>query len=263
MINVTRYIDLTKILEKRSAIMLGPRQTGKSWLIRNTFSRHKIYNLLQHETFLQLSYSPQRIREEYVSSKHLPQDKLIIIDEIQRLPVLLNEVHFMIEEFGVRFLLTGSSARKLRRGGVNLLGGRAQTRYLHPLSICELKDSFDLERALNYGLLPSVFLSDAPGENLKTYVGIYLKEEIAAEGLTRNIPAFSRFLTIAALCNGQIVNYTKIANDAQVARSTVQEYFEILKDTLIAYKLPAWNKSQKRKPIGTSKYYLQPPHHQY
>jgi predicted AAA+ superfamily ATPase len=119
-----------------------------------------------------------------------------------------------------------------------------------------LGNNFDLERAINYGLLPPVYLSETPEEDLKSYIGLYLKEEIADEGLTRNVPAFSRFLTVAALCSGKIINYTKIANDAQVARSTVQEYFEILKDTLIAHELPAWGKSQKRKPIGTSKFYL-------
>jgi Predicted ATPase (AAA+ superfamily) len=254
--NVKRYLNLAKALEKKSIILFGPRQTGKSWLIRNTLQNHKVYNLLHHETFLKFNHSPQRLREEYESRKHDKQSKLIIIDEIQRIPLLLNEVHSMIEEHGVHFLLTGSSARKLRRGRVNLLGGRAHIKHLHPFSFCELKNNFNLERAINYGLLPSVYLSDTPEENLKSYVGLYLKEEIADEGLTRNIPAFSRFLTAAALCNGKIINYTKIANDAQVARSTIQEYFEILKDTLIAHELPAWNKSQKRKPIGTSKFYL-------
>lgn len=254
--NIKRYINLAPVLEKKSIILFGPRQTGKSWLIRNMLQDHKVYNLLHNETFMKFSYAPERLREEYESRKHDKRSKLIIIDEIQRVPLLLNEVHAMIEEQGVHFLLTGSSARKLRRRGVNLLGGRAHIRYLHPFSFCELKNNFELERAVNYGLLPSVYLSDTPEENLKSYVGLYLKEEIADEGVTRNIPAFSRFLTVAALCNGKIINYTKIANDAQVARSTIQEYFEILKDTLIAHELPAWDKSQKRKPIGTSKFYL-------
>lgn len=120
---------------------------------------------------------------------------------------------------------------------------------------CELREQFDLERAINFGLLPSIYLSTSPAEDLQSYVGLYLKEEIAAKGLARNIPAFSRFLTVAALCNSKLINYTNIANDAQVARSTVQEYSEILKDTLIVYAIPAWGKSQKRKPISTSKHY--------
>ena len=200
--------------------------------------------------FLKLSRAPERLREEYT-----PKDK-IIIDEIQRLPVLLNEVHILIESEGVHFLLTGSSARKLRRAGVNLLGGRARIRHLHPLSFCELGEKFNLEHAINYGLLPSIYFSEAPEEDLTSYIGLYLKEEIAAEGLVRNIPAFSRFLEVAAWCNARLINYTKIANDAQVARSTVQEYVEILKDTLIAEELPAWKKSRQRKPITTAKYYL-------
>ncbi len=254
--NIQRFIKLPNALAKKSIILFGPRQTGKSWLIKNTLQNHQVYNLLHHETFLKLSYSPGRLREEYVGTNHGGDDQLIIIDEIQLLPILLNEVHAMIEEFGVHFLLTGSNARKLRRRGVNLLGGRAHIRTLHPLSICELKEQFDLMRAINYGLLPSIYLSNTPEEDLKSYVGIYLKEEIAEEGLTRNIPAFSRFLNVAAMCNGKIINYTNIANDAQVARSTIQNYFDILKDTLIAYELPAWRKSQKRKPISTSKFYF-------
>jgi predicted AAA+ superfamily ATPase len=249
--NIARKIDIKKALEKKSIFLFGPRQTGKSWLIRHFFKDCRVYNLLDSETFLKLNRAPQRIREEYRKG-----DKFIIIDEIQRLPMLLNEVHLMIEEYGVRFLLTGSSARKLRRKGVNLLGGRARERYLHPLSFCELKEHFDLLHAINYGLLPSIYFSDSPEEDLQAYIGLYLREEIAAEGLTRNIPAFSRFLEVAALSNAKIINYTNISNDAQVARSTVQEYFQILKDTLLAYEIPAWKKSKKRKPISTSKYYL-------
>lgn len=248
---IQRVIDLLSDLKRKSIFLLGPRQTGKSSLISHTLKKYKTYNLLQTDTFLKLNRAPQRIREEATK-----QDKIIIIDEIQRLPELLNEVQLMIEELGINFLLTGSSARKLRRGGVNLLGGRALWRHLHPFSFNELLKRFSLDRALNYGLLPSIYLSDSPAEDLESYIGLYLREEIAAEGLTRNVPAFSRFLEVAALCNGHIINYTNIANDAQVARSTVQEYFQILKDTLIAHELPAWQKSLKRKAITTSKFYL-------
>jgi uncharacterized protein len=277
--NIARYINLTAALEKKSIFLFGPRQTGKSWLIKNTLQNHTVYNLLHHDTFLKLNQSPQLLREEFLATRYARQQlpatnftthappllprtpsqpplSFIIIDEIQRIPELLNEVHAMIEDLGVHFLLTGSSARKLRRGGVNLLGGRAHIKQLHPFSYCELKNQFSLERAINYGLLPSIYLSTTASEDLRTYIGTYLKEEIAAEGLTRNIPAFSRFLTVAAHCNGKMINYTKIANDAQVARSTVQEYFAILKDTLLAYELPAWTHSQKRKPISTAKLYL-------
>jgi predicted AAA+ superfamily ATPase len=179
-----------------------------------------------------------------------------VIDEIQRLPALLNEVHRLIEERGIRFLLTGSSARKLRTGGVNLLGGRARMKYLHPLTSHELGARFELERAGVRGLLPSIYFSDDPRADLEAYAGLYLQQELVAEGATRNVPAFSRFLKIAALCNGTMVNFTNVGNDAQVARTTVYEYFEILKDTLIVHELPAWRKSRKRKPIGASKYYF-------
>lgn len=249
--NIPRAMDLPALLQKRSCFLLGPRQTGKSWLIRNTLGGHRTYNLLDTETYLKLSRSPGRLQEECT-----PKDRIVIIDEIQKLPALLDEVHLLMEERGIHFLLTGSSARKLRRGGINLLGGRAWMRHLHPFSFSELGDQFELSRAINQGLLPPLYLSDSPEEDLKSYVGTYLKEEIAAEGLTRNIPAFSRFLEVAALCNGQLINYTKIANDAQVARSTVQEYFQILKDTLLAYELTPWRASRKRKPISTSKFYF-------
>lgn len=186
----------------------------------------------------------------------LPKQRIVVIDEIQRLPELLNEVHRLIETRGVRFLLTGSSARKLRRGGINLLGGRARIKYLHPLTYKELGDLFDLHRAIERGLLPSIYFSDDPRADLQTYAGMYLQQEIVAEGATRNVPAFSRFLKVAALCNGTIVNFTNVANDAQVARTTVYEYFEILKDTLILHEIPPWKKTVKRKPLASSKYYF-------
>jgi len=183
-------------------------------------------------------------------------DTLVVIDEIQKLPALLDEVQLLIETRGLRFLLTGSSARKLRRSGVNLLGGRARSRHLHPFSWKELGPRFDLMAALNRGLIPSIYFSDDASEDLRAYVGTYLKEEITAEGLTRNVPAFARFLEVAAACSGKMFNKTEVANDAKVPRTTVIEYLEILKDTLIGYELPAWNKSQKRKAIETAKFYL-------
>jgi len=248
---IKRILDIESLLQRKSCFLFGPRQTGKSFLIRHTLRSAPIYNLLDPDVFLKLSYSPGRLKEELG-----PKDRFVVIDEIQKLPALLDLVHLLIEERGIRFLLTGSSARKLRRGGFNLLGGRVIEKHLHPFSFIELGREFNLSRALNNGLLPPIYLSDLPDEDLNAYVGTFLKEEIAAEGLTRNIPAFSRFLEVAALCNGQIINYAKIANDAQVARSTVQEYFGILRDTLIAHELPAWTRSRKRKAIGTAKIYL-------
>lgn len=239
------------LLGKKSYFLFGPRQTGKTSLIRHTMKGVRVYDLLDTSVYLALSHNPGRIAEEITH-----EDNLIVIDEIQRLPELLNEVHRLIEERGIRFLLTGSSARKLRRGGANLLGGRARTRRLHPLTRGELGDRFDLSRAIGQGLLPSIYFSDDPHADLQAYAGSYLQQEIVAEGATRNIPAFSRFLRVAALCNGTIVNFTNVSNDAQVARTTVYEYFEILKDTLILHEVPSWRKSKKRKPLVSSKYYF-------
>jgi len=244
-------LQLRELVKGKSHFLFGPRQTGKTFLIRQTLPDCRTYNLLKSETFVQLSREPQRIRQE-VSEK----DRIVVIDEIQRLPMLLNEVHLLIEERGIHFLLTGSSARKLRRAGVNLLGGRARVRYLHPLTSAELGERFDLERALSWGLLPSIYFSDSPAEDLAAYVGLYISEEIAAEALTRNIPAFSRFLTVAALCNSRLINYAGISNDAQVAASTVREYFSVLRDTLIGWELPAFKQTVKRKPLSTSKLYF-------
>lgn len=252
--NIPRRLNIKEEVLKKSCFLFGPRQTGKSWLIRKHLADHKIYNLLESETFLKLNRSPQTLREEYAASE--VKDKIIVIDEVQKIPELLNEVHLMMENYGVHFLLTGSSARKLRRGGVNLLGGRARMKHLYPLSFIELQGQFDLVKAVNHGLLPSIYFSNDVEPDLAAYVGTYLKEEIAAEGVTRNVPAFGRFLEVAALCNGQLINYAKIANDAQVSRSTIQEYFQILKDTLIADEVTCWNKTIKRKPLSTSKFYF-------
>jgi predicted AAA+ superfamily ATPase len=248
---VDRILDLPGILEKKSYFLFGPRQTGKSSLIRRTLKGVRVYDLLDTSVYLALSQDPRRIAQETTSG-----EDLVVIDEIQRLPQLLNEVHRLIETRRLRFLLTGSSARKLRRGGVNLLGGRARTKYLHPLTCKELGDRFDLHRALARGLLPSIYFSDDPRADLQAYAGSYLQQEIVAEGVTRNVPAFSRFLKVAAFCNGTIVNFTNVANDAQVARTTVYQYFDILKDTLVVHELPPWRKTKKRKPLASSKYYF-------
>lgn len=248
---VKRIVDLPDLLQKKFYFLFGPCQTGKTFLVHQTLKEARVYDLLDTSVYLVLSQNPGRVAQELT-----PQDKIVVIDEIQRLPILLNEVHRLIEERGIRFLLTGSSARKFRRGGINLLGGRARTRYLHPLSYKELGVRFELSKAANRGLLPSIYFSDDPRADLHAYTGLYLQQEIAAEGLARNIPAFSRFLRVAALCNGTIVNFTNVSNDAQVARTTVYEYFEILRDTLVLYELPAWRKSKKRRPVASSKYYF-------
>jgi predicted AAA+ superfamily ATPase len=248
---IARKLDLVALLRRKSHFLLGPRQTGKSSLVRHTLGKTRVYNLLDTEVFLALSQRPARLVEELAGG-----ETEVVIDEIQRLPILLNEVHRLIEERGIRFLLTGSSVRKLRHGGVNLLGGRARVKHLLPFVFSELGARFDLRRALHAGLLPGLYFSDDPDADLAAYAGAYLQQEIVAEGATRNVPAFSRLLRVAALCNARIVNFTNIANDAQVPRTTVYEYFEILKDTLVIRELPAWRATRKRKPLASSKYYF-------
>ncbi len=254
---LARLAPLGAWASEKSHFLFGPRQTGKSSLIRATFPEGRkpgdtlFYDLLDSRDYARLLAAPQRLGEEI-----RPRTRLVVIDEVQRLPELLNEVHRLIETRGIRFLLTGSSARKLRRGGVNLLGGRARTKYLHPFSRIELKGRFDLNRAIRHGLLPPIYLSDNPEDDLAAYVGNYLQQEIAAEGLTRNVPAFSRFLEVAALSNATIANFTHIANDAQVPRTTVHEFFEILKDTLILHEVPAFRESRTRKALASSKWYF-------
>ena len=248
---IARYLDARELLKQRSCFLFGPRQTGKSTLVRHQLADVRTYNLLDPTLFIRLSRNPALIREALA-----PQTEIIVIDEIQKMPALLNEVQLMIEEHGVRFFLTGSSARTLRRKGVNLLGGRARSRVLHPFVSAELGDHFRLERALEFGLLPSVYFSDAPAEDLAAYSGDYLKEEVAAEALVRNIGAFSRFLEVAALSHGRMINFAQIASDAQVPASTVREYYGILEDTFIAHEVPAYTETRKRKAVSTSKYYL-------
>lgn len=247
---VPRNLNIASTLAKKSVFLFGPRQTGKSSLIRKTVQDAVVFDLLKADTFLRLSQHPEYIEQTCTS------DRPIVIDEIQKLPQLLDEVHRLIENRGFRFLLTGSSARKLRKQGVNLLGGRARVKRLHPFSASELNDLFDLNRAVNYGLLPSVWFSDEPEEDLADYLDEYLRQEIIAEGAIRNLPAFGRFLEIAAISNGEQIDYSSISRDAQIPRSTVQEYFRILKETLLADEVPVWKKGCKRKTVETAKFYL-------
>jgi uncharacterized protein len=246
-----RIISLTHILERKSVFLFGPRQTGKSSFIRSTYPEALSYNLLEVDTFRTLSRNPQLLRQEITSN-----NKLVVIDEVQLLPELLNEVQLLIEERQVKFILTGSSARKLRRKGVNLLGGRATWKQLYPLVSSEIGTEFDLNRALSYGLLPSIYLSSNPTADLKDYIELYLREEIANETSIRQLPAFSRFLDIIALNNGQLINYNEVGNDAQVAPTTVREYCKVLEDTLIISRLPSFKEVKKRKPIAKEKFYF-------
>ena len=247
---IERKLDVASVLNKKSCFLFGPRQCGKSSLIKKTLPDALVLDLLSVDIFTRLARNPNYLEE--VCRDGRP----VVIDEIQKLPVLLDEVHRLIESKGIRFLLTGSSARKLRKGGVNLLGGRARVRNLHPFSASELGEAFDLDRAINYGLVPGIWGSDAPDEDLAGYVSLYLEQEIMQEGATRNLPAFSRFLEIAALSSGEQINYQAISADAQIPRSTVQEYFKILKDTLLASEVPVWRKGRSRKTVETAKFYL-------
>jgi predicted AAA+ superfamily ATPase len=246
-----RLLDLKRLLRHRSVFLFGARQTGKSTLLHHLFPEAVFFDLLEADTFRELSARP-----EYMRQTLPPGAKLVVIDEVQKLPGLLDEVHLMIErDKELRFVLTGSSARKLKRGGANLLAGRAWVTHLHPLVSAEIGSGRLLSR-LNRGSLPAVLDSELPHEDLKAYVGTYLHEEIRAEGLTRSVENFSRFLTVAGACNGEQVNYTEVGSDAGVPPRTVREYFQILEDTLIAYQLPAYRKTVKRKPVATSKFFF-------
>jgi predicted AAA+ superfamily ATPase len=249
---VKRQLQLAPLLAMNSFFLFGPRATGKTTLIRQELAETAtIIDLLDSRYFLKLSSAPHEL-ESLITANPA---KIVVIDEIQRIPELLNEVHRLIEERHITFLVTGSSARKLRRGKANLLAGRVWEARMFPLIYRELED-FDLDRYLRCGGLPAVYLSDYPEEALDAYVNTYLREEVMAEGLIRRLPPFSRFLEAMALANGEMVNFTKIANDCQVPPSTVTEYVHLLEDTLVGLLLPAWTRSKNRKAIKTAKFYF-------
>lgn len=249
---IDRVLDLTALLAKKSFFLFGPRATGKSTLIRRQLADSAtVIDLLDSRNHLRLSAAPHEL--EAMIAAHDRQ--LVVIDEVQRVPELLNEVHRLLETKRYKFLLTGSSARKLRRGQANLLAGRVWEARLFPFTRQEIP-SFDLDRYLRYGGLPAVWLSDDPEEELDAYVNTYLTEEIMAEGLIRKLPPFSRFLQAIALANARTLNFAKIAGDCQVPPSTVAEYVGLLEDTLVGFLLPAWTKSKKRKAIQTARFYF-------
>ena len=256
---INRNVDLCKILENKSLFLFGPRQTGKSSFIKNQLMNNDIamfWTLLDGRLRLKVLADPSILRQE-VEVRNL-RDCIIIIDEIQKCPELLDEVHFLIEERNIRFLLTGSSARKLRSSGVNLLGGRATQRHFHPFNFAEIGNhpNYNLSYIFEHGLLPSMFLSSNIEEDLSAYVDTYLTEEIAAEGFSRNIPNFARFLTVASVSNSQLINYTNIASDSQVPVQTVKQWFQVLEDTLLGYQVESFTNTKKRKAITTSKFYF-------
>lgn len=240
----------------QSAFLWGARKTGKSTYLREQFGNSIYYDLLKSEEFTRLLAAPHILREELLVIPDQQRQQPIIIDEIQKIPILLDEVHWLIENAGLSFMLCGSSARKLKRGTANLLGGRAWRFNFYPLTYRELVE-FDLMRALNQGLLPSHYLTDQPQRMLRAYVTDYLTEEIQAESLVRNLAAFARFMNVVGFCNGQMLNYVNIARDCAVDAKTVKNYFQIVEDTLIGYLIYPFHKKIKRDLIqSTPKFYL-------
>lgn len=238
---------------ERSFFLFGPRGTGKSTWLARAVPDALVVDLLEASLFLELSRDPQRL-EGLVRGRS--SDSWIVVDEVQKIPALLDEVHRLMGIGEWRFALCGSSARKLNRGGANLLAGRALTRRMEGFSAEELGDRFALEAALNWGTLPFVWNEpDAAADILAAYVNTYLKEELQAEGLIRQAPPFVRFLAVAGLCNGQVVNAQNLARDAAVARSTVENYFSILTDTMLGHFLPAWRPGVKVREAAQPKFY--------
>ncbi len=235
-----------------TCFLWGARQTGKSTLLRELFPDSPWYDLLLSDKLLRLNIKPSTLREELLAN---PPGGPVIIDEIQKIPALLDEVQWLIVNKQMQFVLCGSSARKLKRSGGNLLGGRALRYELFPLIYEEVPD-FDLIRALNNGLVPRHYLSNNPRQLLESYVADYLRQEIAQEAITRNIPGFSRFLESAVFSNGEIINYQNIARECGVSAPTVKEYFQILVDTLVARFIPSYRRRPKRRVITAPKFFL-------
>ena len=234
--------------------LLGPRGTGKTSWTRQRFPDALRLDLLDPETLRSMAARPERLREQVAAS---PGVKQVVIDEVQKLPELLDVVHWMIEEKGgVQFILTGSSARKLRRGGVNLLGGRAAQRTLHPFMAAEMGSVFRLEEALTTGMLPLVHGAVDPAEILRAYNGLYLREEVQAEGLVRNTGAFSRFLEAISFSQASVLNLANVARECQVNRKSVEGYIEILEDLLLAFRVPVFTRRAKRELAAHPKFFF-------
>lgn len=255
--NITRMLDM-KLPDKQSAFLWGARKTGKSTYLREKFPDSIVYDFLKTDVFFELSKNPSLLRERLLAKEANELKKPIILDEVQKVPQLLDEVHWLIENKGLRFVLCGSSARKLKKGHTNLLGGRAWRYELFPLVSHEI-DKIDLLHVLNHGLIPLHYLQNDEDckKSLAAYVQDYLREEVFAEGLTRNIPAFSRFFDAFGYSHGEMTNYCNIARECGVNSKTVKEYYQILIDTLLAVRVEPYKKIQSRQIITkASKYYL-------
>jgi predicted AAA+ superfamily ATPase len=236
--------------EGRSAFLWGPRKTGKSYWVHQNFPHQPLIDFLKTDVFAEYVARPSLLRERYAGHRGL-----IVVDEIQLVPSLLNEIHWLIENTAAQFLLTGSSARKLRRSHANLLGGRAWRFTMRPLTLGET-EGFDIDKVMISGLLPPHFLSPNPLADLRAYVADYLKEEIAEEARVQNIPAFAEFLRVAAVTSSELLNYTNVARESGVSAKVVRNYFQILDDTLLGIRLPPWTRSKGRRMIETEKFYL-------
>lgn len=253
---IKRWVELP---EKTSFFLFGPRQTGKSTLIGETLKGDFwTVNLLLNEPFTKYSKYPELFRKEALQKIEKEGIKIIFIDEIQKVPVLLNEIQYLMDKKKVQFIMTGSSARKLRKGGANLLGGRAVERFLFPFIYFEIEKNCELDDLLRFGSLPSVYgKSEQEKLDLLTaYTNTYLREEIQAEGIVRNLGGFSRFLDVAASQFGELVSFSNIGRECHLPTRTVQSYYEILEDTLIGLRLDPWRKSLRKRLSGHPKYYL-------
>jgi predicted AAA+ superfamily ATPase len=234
----------------KSAFLWGPRRVGKTYWIRHNLANAIILDLLKTDVFAEFASRPALLRERYQNHKGL-----IVLDEIQKIPALLDEIHWLIENKKISFLLTGSSARKLHREHANLLAGRAWRKTMTPLSFTEVK-GFDLENIMISGLIPPHYLSTEPEADIRAYVADYLKEEIADEALIRNIPSFAEFLRVAAITTSELLNYTNVGRESGVSTKVVRNYFEILEDTYLGFRISPWKKSKTRRLIETEKFYL-------
>ena len=248
MINRLLNLDNT---HNDSTFVWGARQVGKTTLIRKTYPDAIYYDLLQAKDFDRLLRNPGLLSEDLATKNN---GDTVIIDEVQKIPQLLDEVHSLIFNKEIRFILCGSSPRKLKRYGANLLGGRALKEILYPLVSAEIPD-FDVHKAVRYGMLPRHYLISDPWKRLSAYIGVYLNEEIREEALSRHLKTFSRFMEIAAFSNGEIVIYKNIAQDCGIDYRTVKEYFEILVDTLVGYMIPSFTHTKKRRSIQAPKFY--------